>query len=216
MMIFSWLSRPILARKPTGANKSVESALHNAVSIARQNDLLAKVIKESMTHMGAVSSSYRFKCLSQDAQATSFIVLIDLPNGTKVDQKKLGDIEVILRRSAHSRYEIRVKSIYWRFDQSQPVPTVITPAGAPMKSIDLSGLIEPIPVSDSPNALAANDDQPTRIADYEPATSDELAALNRQFSDSCKGPARPWRDTEVLEGEDEIAVLGATQYAKLN
>jgi hypothetical protein len=215
-MFFSWLTRPIFARKSALAGTSPESALNTALSIARQSDLLSVLVKESMTHMGAVSSSYRFKCIAQDAQATCFIVLIDLPANANVARNKLSDIEVILRRSATSRYNIRMKSIYWRFDNSQKQTAVAPSPGETIKAIDLAGLIEPNPVSVPSNAVSASDDQPTLIAGYEPATSEELIALNRQFSDSGKVPSQPWPDTAIKEDEDESVLVGATQYAKLN
>lgn len=200
----------MLSGKAFQAERQVETALSIAVTLARLNEHLSKVVIESMTHMGAVSSSYRFKILSQDAKASSFIVLVEFPSGAKVEPKRLGEIEAIIRRAAHARFEIRVKCLYWRFDET---PLVLSESAVtPVRTIP-TGNSKSLP---EPPIGVGREYEKTRISDYQPATDEEIAELKSQFSQQTKLPERPWRDTEMLESEGGNAVIGATQYSKLN
>lgn len=200
----------MLSRKAFQAERQVEIALSIAATLARLNRHLSKVVVESMTHMGAVSSSYRFKILSQDAKASSFIVLVEFPSGAKVEPKRLGEIEAIIRRAAHARFEIRVKCLYWRFDAA---PLVLSESAVTSVNTKPTGnsktLLEPPVEVESEYAT-------TQLAHDQPATAEEMAELKSQFSQHAQVPERPWRDTEMLESEGSNAVIGATQYSKLN
>ena len=75
------------------------------------------VVREAMVRAGLLSSSYKFKVLSLDAQGRQYMVMVDLAQGAIGDTVRLAEIEAMVAQTARAKYDILVSAVYWRANE---------------------------------------------------------------------------------------------------
>lgn len=218
-------TRPVKSVRDGG--KPVSPAQHAAnrksERMARR-ELLYVVVREAMTRVGVLSSSYKFKVLSLDARGRQFLVMMDVALEFGNDAARLSEIEALIAQGAKARHDILVTAVYWRINEYVAV-------GAPQKA-NLAAL----------NKLAAASGAPPRPArttrpapltpsnPHDPIDDSEVAAFKRALAsgmsapDSAAAADKPgksyallngYEDTEMAEDDDPQALSG-TQYGGLS
>ncbi len=185
-----------------------------------RRELLYGIVREAMTRVGVLSSSYKFKVLSLDSRGRQYLIMMDLARLQAGEIARLVEIEGLIAKSAKLRHDIVVTSVYWRVNEhvtaglSQPQPQVSAPA----------------PLSPSPASAPALAPA-TPKARHEPLLDDEVAAFKQALASlptpktlSAPGeiiqsgrrnpaPEMRFEDTELDERQ---APLSGTQYGDLN
>ena len=208
-------SRP--AADPT--NRSEERKLKRH---ARREQLYVAV-RESMTHSGVLSASYKFKVLSLDQRGDQFLVMMDVDQSFGHQAEKLAEIESKIIQTAKARFEILVTSLYWRINIQGPVGR---PKAAAQDEDQTTGLYNRAdPARQTPKKPASR---------YDPIQEDEVAAFKQALAAaSANGPVATdgsgkirsgprsytlltgFEDTEMPESS-AAPVLSNTQYGDLN
>ena len=202
------------------AEPANRSELRKAKRHARREQLYIAV-RESMTRVGVLSASYKFKVLSLDQRGDHFLVMMDVhPNlGGQVDT--LAESEALIMQTAKARFGLTVTSVYWRVDAAPQALSVLT-AGPDLSHADLKGLGSSLPVKTS-----------TRYH-YEPIQADEETAFKQALSNgAAASPAAAdavaktrsglrsftlitgFEDTEMPDSAAAPA-LSTTQYGELH
>ena len=189
---------------------------------------LYSVVRESMTHAGVLSASYKFKVLSLDRRGTRFLVMVDVARAAGGDTARLSEIEVLMAQTCKARHGIQVTAVYWRMHdhvavgvpQRMAVPKAApapVPASTTRPRPDASAVV---PVRTRPDAVAADE-----VAAFRQA----LAGGSSADSSIYRQPARPvagatasvprqapgWESDERA-GRDAVPPgLGTTQYGEL-
>lgn len=174
-------------------------------------ELLYAVVRESMTRVGILSSSYKFKVLSLDSRGSQYLIMMDLARLLAGETERLSEIEALIAQSAKSRHDILVTSLYWRV--SEQVTVGLTPKPNSNYGGGLGN--SPMPSPTKPQ--------------YEPLHDEEVAAFKRALSAQVKPLSSPgeivqsgrqppklmpsFADTEI--GEPPPGLSG-TQYGELN
>ncbi len=188
-----------------------------------RREQLYQAIRESFTHAGVLSATYRFKVLSLDQSGHEFLVMIDVEQSFDHRAERLADIATKIVHIAKTHHEIGVTSVYWRVALSAAssldkavVPKVARPA--PTQSHDTSSP----PPKKAPNFR------------YDPIQDDEVAAFKQALAAASANSPQPtdapgkarsnprsyalltgFEDTEMPESASAPA-LSATQYGELN
>jgi hypothetical protein len=183
--------------------------------LERREQLYA-VVRESMTRVGVLSSSYKFKVLSLDSHGRQYLIMMDLAKLHAGETGRLAEIETLIAQSAKSRHDILVTSVYWRLNE-HVTAGLTRPAGAPTLPR------APLPAAQTSVADAAK-------SRYEPLHADEVAAFKQALASvvaptvlSAPGeivhsgrrnpaPQPSFEDTELDERQ---APLSGTQYGDL-
>jgi len=131
-----------------------------------RRELLYSVVRESMTRVGVLSSSYKFKVLSLDSRGRQYLIMMDLIRLNDGEAGRLAEIEALIAQSAKSRHDILVTSVYWRI--SEHVTAGLTRKPASMQ-------LNP---KEAPTTSAA----PPAKQRYEPLQPDEVAAFKNAGS----------------------------------
>ena len=76
-----------------------------------RRELLYCVVRESMTLVGVLSSSYKFKVLSLDSSGRQYLIMMDLPCAQLADPEHFTGIEGSIARSAKERHGILVTAV---------------------------------------------------------------------------------------------------------
>ena len=182
---------------------------------ARREQLYAAV-RESMTHCGVLSASYKFKVLSLDQRGDEFLVMMDVDQSLGSQPGKLVDIENKIIHNAKARFEILVTSIYWRTDTRSTV-----------------GRRKEADPTSAHTGDSARQQPPKTPSRYEPVLDDEVAAFKQALAAaSARGPVAVdgagkirsgphsytlltgFEDTEMPESPT-APVLSNTQYGDL-
>ena len=183
---------------PEGNIKS--GALEDANCAGR--DQLYEVIREVMTRSGVLSASYKFKVLSLDKQASSYLVMIDLSGVATGSAFRPADTEAQIVRRAMKRYAMVVNAVYWRLHAASLV-------------------------SKLPDASAGHTDELTGLAQLEKIIVLQPAMLSTAMSANkasgiksgnrvrSSGPLHDFEETEVASSVSYPA-LSATQYGQLH
>ena len=188
-----------------------------------RREQLYQAVRESFTHAGVLSATYRFKVLSLDQAGNEFLVMMDVDQSFDHRAEKLADIAAKIVQTAKTHYEIRVTSVYWRVSLSA--------ASSPVKAV--------APKMAQPAAMQSRDavsptSRKTPNFRCDPIQDDEVAAFkqalvaasaNSPVSAEATGKARSnprsytlltgFEDTEMPESASTPA-LSATQYGDLN
>lgn len=198
--------------KGRSTNVASEGVPTNRKSERLENrELLYAVVRESMTRVGILSSSYKFKVLSLDSRGSQYLIMMDLARLLAGETERLSEIEALIAQSAKSRHDILVTSLYWRVSEQVTV-------GLSQKPNSVSG--------GSPgNPPLATPAGPR----YEPLHVDEVVAFKKALSAQAKPLSSPgeiiqsgrkspkpmpsFADTEI--GEPPSGLSG-TQYGELN
>ena len=185
--------------------------------ILRREQLFA-IVRESMIRGGVLSTSYEFKVLSLDANADSFLVLIELalPADAMPDEYLL-EIERWIQLSARSRLAMDVPAVYWR-RKAAPEQKGMALRAAVVAQTRREAQLS----SDAPTAIPVPP-QPPGAGLPQPVGEDEVAA----FREAMERPAPQLRRGAGLEldvpaapqpepeAHSDFAALSETQYGKL-
>lgn len=204
---------------------------------ARREQLYVAV-RDSMTHAGVLSASYKFKVLSLDQRGDQFLVMMDVDQSTDHHAHKLAEIENKIVQTAKARFEILVTSVYWRINaHGLQAPARPRAASAGHEASHAAQHHAP----GHPVAARAAEPQPLQVvakkppaSRYEPIQDDEVAAFKNALAaasashvtstDSSgkihSGPRSytlltGFEDTEMPESAASPA-LSSTQYGDLN
>jgi hypothetical protein len=184
-----------------------------------RRELLYSVVRESMTRVGVLSSSYKFKVLSLDSRGRQYLIMMDLVRLHDGEAGRLAEIEALIAQSAKSRHDILVTSVYWRV--SEHVTAGLTRKPPPVSA--------PAPLT----AHHAENHGPAMSAKprYEPLQPDEVAAFKNALASAPSAaslsspgqivhsgrrnpaPMPTFADTEL---DDRATPLSGTQYGDLN
>lgn len=209
-----------LAASVQSAEPSNRSEERKAKRHARREQLYIAV-RESMTRVGVLSASYKFKVLSLDQRGDHFLVMMDVhPNlGGQVDT--LAESEALIMQTAKARFALTVTSVYWRVDAASQALSVLT-AGPDLSHAEVKGLASSLPVKTSPHYR------------YEPIQADEVTAFKQALSNGAVvGPAavadasktrRGLRSFTLITGFEDTEMpdsaaapaLSTTQYGELH
>lgn len=208
-------SPPRPAADPT--NRSEERKLKRH---ARREQLYVAV-RESMTHSGVLSASYKFKVLSLDQRGDQFLVMMDVDQSFGYQADKLAEIENKIIQTAKARFEILVTSLYWRIDTHGVVGRPKVTASEPGQTAALSAVEPPRHAAKKPASR------------YDPILDDEVAAFKQALAVASAKPVATdgagkirsgprsytlltgFEDTEMPESS-AAPVLSNTQYGDLN
>lgn len=185
--------------------------------ILRREQLFA-IVRESMIRGGVLSTSYEFKVLALDANADSFLVLIELvlPADVVPDEYLL-EIERWIQMSARSRLTMDVPSVYWR---RKPAPDQ---KGMALKASVAAQTRREAQMSSESATAIPSPRQGLSVGRPQSVSAEEVAA----FREALERPAQPVRkvgsqasgDVPVPGPEPEMhsdfAALSETQYGKL-
>lgn len=190
-----------------------------------RRELLYGVVRDSMTHVGVLSSSYKFKVLSLDSLGRQFLVMMDLSKQHVDALERLAEMESLIAKNAKTRHDILVTSVYWRIIEQVTVGlthpgstsfVVPAPASVPMPQPEPQ-----VPVA----AHVAAQEKPR----FDPLQADEFAAFKQALASAAqtsaadgevvrsgrRNPAPPadFQNTQIDEGP---LPLSRTQYGDLN
>jgi len=142
-----------------------------------RRELLYSVVRESMSRIGILSSSYKFKVLSLDPRGRQYMIMMDLHKDLVIDPSQLGEIESVVAQNAKARHDIVVTAVYWRINE--PIgggATRKTKRRTQKKKPHLPHGSEPI-AAPVPNLDEQNQaKQPSR---HEPIREDEVNAFKQ-------------------------------------
>lgn len=82
-----------------------------------RRELLYAVVRESMTRVGLLSSSYKYKVLSLDPRGRQYLIMMDLPQELATETSRLAEIESAIAQNAKARHDIVVAAVYWRINE---------------------------------------------------------------------------------------------------
>lgn len=224
-MLDNWFSKkaPDKVALPPESTGAGEMDVHTPASTPNHNaaqrrsvrlerrELLYGVIRESMIHAGVLSSSYKFKVLSLDAQGLQYLVMVDLVQGVAGDMGRLAEIEAHIAHGAKIRHDILVTAVYWRV--SEPMND-----GLLRKSHTATGTA---PAVDAiTGTLETGQHAATVGGKSEPIKG--LRAQKMQKNDAmahteARKPRAPagFADTEVATMDERLSPLSGTQYGDL-
>ena len=217
------------AQDPTNRSEERKVKRH-----ARREQLYVAV-RDSMTHAGVLSASYKFKVLSLDQRGDQFLVMMDVDQATDHHAEKLAEVESKIIQTAKARFEIMVTSVYWRIN----VHGLQTPARA--RPVSPGSSHEAAQQHASAHPVAARAAAPLQVAAkkppasrYEPIQDDEVAAFKHALAAASAGSVvstdssgkihsgprsytllTGFEDTEMPESSAAPA-LSNTQYGDLN
>ncbi|MES2946476.1 MAG: hypothetical protein V4772_26710 [Pseudomonadota bacterium] len=218
------------AQDPT--NRSEERKLKRH---ARREQLYVAV-RDSMTHAGVLSASYKFKVLSLDQRGDQFLVMMDVDQSIDNHANKLAEIETRIIQTARARFEIMVTSVYWRINvhglQAPARPRAAAPAPSQSHEQAHHAPVHPVAArAAEPLQVVAKKPPASR---YEPIQDDEVAAFKHALAAASAGSVvstdasgkihsgprsytllTGFEDTEMPESSAAPA-LSTTQYGDLN
>jgi hypothetical protein len=255
MSFLSWFStrkRPELEHSvmPSSGLSRLESTkpFHNGRQVASaqpanrkqerlaRRELLYAVVREAMVRAGVLSSSYKFKVLSLDPRGRTFLVMVDLSQGSGSDTNRLAEIEAMIAQSAKARYDIVVSAVYWRANEHVAVGDPAQRAGQrPLVSQPAPLMSQPAPLSSrpaplmpqAPRAAAAqriDPLHPSEIAAFQQALAKGTAAAGVRGEQALDAAGKTgsytlltgFEDTEMAEGSEAVGDhLSGTQFGAL-
>jgi hypothetical protein len=184
-----------------------------------RRELLYSVVRESMTRVGVLSSSYKFKVLSLDSRGRQYLIMMDLARLYDGEAGRLAEIEALIAQSAKSRHDILVTSVYWRVTEHVTV-------GLSRKSPPVAAPV-PLGVNHTASPPPSGPAKPR----YEPLQADEVAAFKNALASvpsaaSLSSPGQivhsgrrnpaPLPTFEDTELDERQTPLSGTQYGDLN
>ena len=253
MSFFNWFSRkskpPVVAPDKNGAslvrdidglssplrNKSIalppDRPATDPVNRSEERKLkrharreqLYQAVRQSFTHAGVLSATYRFKVLSLDQAGNQFMVMVDVEQSFDHRAEKLADIAAKIVQTAKVHYEIHVTSVYWRISLSAASSTgkAVAPRTTQLASTQRH---------DATGPASSSTSKPR----YEPIEDEEVAAFKQALAAASANSPPPidaagktrsnprsytlltgFEDTEMHESAS-IPALSATQYGDLN
>lgn len=210
-------------RPPSAAVKPQRNQASSSSRSERleRRELLYSLVRESMTLVGVLSSSYKFKVLSLDSNGRQYLILMELPRAQLADPAHFTEIEGLIARSAKERHDILVTAVYWRVNHA------VTAAGA--RSAIASRAVQHVRSPEPAHAAA-----PARVAPRPspraPLQDEEVRAFKRALAAAAGGAApaalgqvvhsgrrnpEPIQDFSDTEPFDASSPLGTSQFGGL-
>lgn len=189
------------AEHPAGGRKQERS---------ERRESLYAVVKETLTQVGVLSSSYTYKVLSLDPHGREFVVMMDVPAIQARDPGRLAEIEALIARNAKGRHGLLVTAVYWRVNDhvtaevtAQSLAQVPPRAAAAAPPAPLQPAAVSIPIA---VPVAAPVAAPVLTADG--VLADEISAFRKAMAEGVRpthaSAGRPeggsdFADTEIQE-----------------
>ena len=232
MSLLSWLFPP--KSKPAGAaaGSAAQAAATESAKGERtqRREHLYLAVRDAMVRSGVLSSGYKFKVLSLDADGRQFLVMIDIAPNYGADTARQAEMEALLTQTARTRFHVEVAAVYWRVSPAlggaeKPAAAVApaVPAAKPAAAPAQPRVATPPVVAPAPQAKS----------DFEPIAPDEgeafqqalqKAAAPRSAAPPQRRPAAPaqdasdnngFADTMIVDDDGQAPRLGVTQYGAL-
>ena len=212
------------ATVPLDHSQHAQTPPKSADANARRSDrlerreLLYGVVRECMTGVGVLSSTYKFKVLSLDSSGRQYLIMMDLPQAALSDPTRFADIEGLIARSAKERFNILVTAVYWRLNEMvsvgrKPAPRAplapVTPSSAPAESPAETTTTRPIPLPLDEEVLAFKRAVSSAARGVPPARTGEVVRSGRRNPE----PMPDFSDTEPFVGP---SALGPSQFGGLS
>ena len=243
MSLFNWFSGkstppavvsdksgvPLVRGKPTALPSDRSAVDSGSQSEGRKlkrharREQLYHAIRESFTHAGVLSATYRFKVLSLDPAGGEFLVMVDVEQSFDHRAEKLADIAAKIVQTAKNHHGIGVTSVYWRVALSAASPA--DKAAAPKVAR---------PVATQSHEISSPSPKKAPNFRYDPIQDDEVAAFKQALAAASANSPQPidtpgkarsnprsyalltgFEDTE-MPGSASTPALSATQYGDLN
>lgn len=246
MSLFQWFSRksaanPVVNAESSGlghvdatlplgasdrglAKPGSGNAANRKTERLERRELLYTVVREAMTRAGVLSSSFKFKVLSLDSRGRQYLIMMDLARQYAGETARLAEIEGLIARTAKTRHDILVTSVYWRVNEH-------VTAGLSRRAEPVSA---PAPLSTaSPAPVTAAVAAPSTKPNFEPLHNDEVVAFKKALASvaspvaapAAKGevvrsgrrnpaPAPVFQDTQLVD--EGHSPLSGTQYGDLH
>jgi hypothetical protein len=240
VMPSSGLSR-LESTKPfhaAGMHGSAQPANRKQERMLRREQLYG-VVREAMVRASVLSSSYKFKVLSLDPLGRTFMVMVDLAQGSASDTTRLAELEAMIAQSAKARHDIHVTAVYWRANEhvavgdplqspSHRMPLVSQPAALhPEPRLHRAGREAPASRPRPTQARAAE----ARVPAGDPLHPTEVAAFRKALDAGLRGEqalasangSKPAQNYTLLTGFEDTEMandgaageLSGTQYGAL-
>lgn len=242
MSLLSWLfpSKPKAGTRSAAAGARPQGAAGASENTkgerAQRREHLYLAVRDAMVRSGVLSSGYKFKVLSLDADGRQFLVMLDIAPGYGSDTARQTQMEDLLIRTAKSRFHVEVTAVYWRLNtalSSADKPVAMAPAVAQAPVAPQVPAVQPVPAPVVTVAVAAPE-QPG-ASDFEPIAPDEVEAFRKALQQAAppvvapvasRPPLQPppveegnagsgFADTMIVDQEERSSRLGATQYGEL-
>lgn len=239
MSLFSWL---FPSKPKAGARHAAAPARPHVAAVTdtkgertQRREHLYLAVRDAMVRSGVLSSGYKFKVLSLDADGRQFLVMLDIAPGYGSDTARQAEMEELLVRTARTRFHVEVTAVYWRLNPllaSADKPGSVAPAVA-QAPVAPAPSETPAPAPVAPAVAPAQADK----SDFEPIAPDEVEAFRQALQKAVPPPspsARPavaepahphveegsgagngFADTMIVDQEERASRLGATQYGEL-
>lgn len=234
MSLLSWLfppkSKPAAAAGGSAAQAAAAESAKGERTQRREHLYLA--VRDAMVRSGVLSSGYKFKVLSLDADGRQFLVMIDIAPNYGADTARQAEMEALLTQTARTRFHVEVAAVYWRVSPalgSAEKPTVAVAPAVP--------IAKPAAAPAQPRVATAPVAAPAPLAksEFEPIAPDEVEAFQQALQKAAapragatqppqRRPAAPaqeasdnngFADTMIVDDDGQSPRLGATQYGAL-
>jgi hypothetical protein len=220
MSIFNWLFSKSVHQQDVPQSDHVQPKTvdaHAPLKIQRMDHRqhAYQIVRDVMLRSEVLAANYSFKVLSLDGEGRQFVIMMDLRQPELMQIDILDGMEKLMISSALSRFDLRVKSVYWRC-------TALPPSVAPV----------PVLAIQQPPARPAKR-SPARTGAFDPIQQDEVLAFKRALTASQpaatvknagqpvkSGPRFPtpptgFADTEMIDPDGAPLPLSHTQYGEL-
>lgn len=245
MSFFQWLSRkpaanPVVSAESSGlghvdatlplgasgrglAKPGAGNAANRKTERLERRELLYTVVREAMTRAGVLSSSFKFKVLSLDSRGRQYLIMMDLARQYAGETARLAEIEGLIARTAKTRHDILVTSVYWRVNEH-------VTAGLSQKTEPASA---PAPLSPALATPVAPTVATPVKPHFEPLQDDEVAAFKKALASVATPAVSPapagemvrsgrrnpapmpvFQDTQMVD--EGHSPLSGTQYGDLH
>lgn len=164
-----------------------------------RREALYGVVTETMTQVGVLSSSYKFKVLSLDPQGHEFVVMMDVPLEQARDAGRLAEVEALIARNAKARHALLVTAVYWRVNDH--VTAGVTPQSlAQPQTRSAPPKAEPTPVA----APAAVPVAAAAAVAADGALADEILAFRKSMAEGNRAAPKVARDQSPSDFADTV------------
>lgn len=195
----------------SGIKQDLHAANRRTERLERR-ELLYSVVRNCMSRVGVLTSSYKFKVLSLDSHGLHYLIMMDVSSLAAINSSRLSDIEAQIAQNANALYDIKVSAVYWRVNEpvsaaanADTSRTVASKALTAQQEVDLQieqaglDLVDEDEMHAFHNALAT-----------EPAALDMLNELIGSESLHHAG-----HDTQFADTQIDDRTLGKTQFSGL-
>jgi len=167
-----------------------------------QRELLYAVVRESMSRIGLITSSYKYKVLSLDSQGRQYLIMIDMKLDAQNQTPLMSKIEHLVARDAMAQHGIQVTGVYWRF--SVPNSLDDNKQSRPETRVEPDASATDTPATVKPSAVNPVD------------TKQELLKALSKPREHHEAKVSAFPDTMLLDHEAPDHQLSNTQLGTLN